>query len=121
MIDSGYLRLERRGWRERCRESRRCSRDTYPESYITKYASIRRKIIMICFKIVINRVKIMINCYLATKLPHRWIILVKIFELILKIFELFILVKIFELIILVKIFELIEIVELILYQSRKVK
>jgi len=25
-------------------ESRRCSRDTYPESYITKYASIRRKI-----------------------------------------------------------------------------
>ena len=25
------------------RESRRCSRDTYPESYITKYTSIRRK------------------------------------------------------------------------------
>jgi len=25
-----------------CRESRRCSRDTYPESYITKYTSIRR-------------------------------------------------------------------------------
>jgi len=24
-------------------ESRRCSRDTYPESYITKYTSIRRK------------------------------------------------------------------------------
>ena len=24
------------------RESRRCSRDTYPESYITKYTSIRR-------------------------------------------------------------------------------
>jgi len=23
-------------------ESRRCSRDTYPESYITKYTSIRR-------------------------------------------------------------------------------
>jgi len=30
------------GW-EGCRESRRCSRDTYPESYITKYTSIRRK------------------------------------------------------------------------------
>ena len=27
---------------EGCRESRRCSRDTYPESYITKYTSIRR-------------------------------------------------------------------------------
>ena len=24
------------------RESRRCSRDTYPESYITKYTSVRR-------------------------------------------------------------------------------
>ena len=29
------------GW-EGYRESRRCSRDTYPESYITKYTSIRR-------------------------------------------------------------------------------
>jgi len=29
--------------REGCRESRRSSRDTYPESYITKYTSIRRK------------------------------------------------------------------------------
>jgi hypothetical protein len=28
---------------EGCRESRRCSRDTYPESYIIKYTSIRRK------------------------------------------------------------------------------
>ena len=28
---------------EGCRESRRCSRDTYPESYITKYTSIRRE------------------------------------------------------------------------------
>ena len=27
---------------EGCRESRRCSRDTYPESYITKYTIIRR-------------------------------------------------------------------------------
>jgi len=27
---------------EGCRESRRCSGDTYPESYITKYTSIRR-------------------------------------------------------------------------------
>jgi hypothetical protein len=27
---------------EGCRESRRCSRDTYPESYINKYTSIRR-------------------------------------------------------------------------------
>ena len=28
--------------REGHQESRRCSRDTYPESYITKYTSIRR-------------------------------------------------------------------------------
>ena len=28
--------------REGCRESRGCSRDTYPESYITKYTSTRR-------------------------------------------------------------------------------
>ena len=35
MIDSGF-------W-EGYHESRRCSRDTYAESYITKYASIRRK------------------------------------------------------------------------------
>jgi len=28
--------------REGYHESRRCSRDTYPESYITKYTSIRR-------------------------------------------------------------------------------
>ena len=27
---------------EGCRESRRCSRDTYPESYIAKYTSIQR-------------------------------------------------------------------------------
>ena len=27
---------------EGCRESRRCSRDTYPESYVTKYTSILR-------------------------------------------------------------------------------
>ena len=26
-----------------CHESRRCSRDTYPESHITKYTSIRKK------------------------------------------------------------------------------
>ena len=35
LIDSGLV------W-EGYRESRRCSRDTYPESYITKYTSIRR-------------------------------------------------------------------------------
>ena len=34
IIDSGL-------W-EGCRESRRCSRDTCPESYITKYTSVRR-------------------------------------------------------------------------------
>jgi len=28
---------------EGCRESRRCSRDTYPDSYVTRYTSIRRK------------------------------------------------------------------------------
>ena len=33
MIDSGW---------EGYHESRRCSRDTYPESYITKYTSIRK-------------------------------------------------------------------------------
>ena len=31
------------GLREGYHESRRCSRDTYPESYITKYTSIRRE------------------------------------------------------------------------------
>ena len=31
-------------FREGCRESRRCSRDTYPESYITKCTSKRRQI-----------------------------------------------------------------------------
>ena len=39
MIDSGLVGLL---W-EGCRESRRCSRDTYPESYIAKYTSIRRE------------------------------------------------------------------------------
>ena len=33
---------------EGCRESRRCSRDTYSESYITKYTSIRRKTHRLC-------------------------------------------------------------------------
>jgi len=37
VIGSGLI-----GW-EGYRESRRCSRDTYPESCITKYTSIRRK------------------------------------------------------------------------------
>ena len=36
-----YLNLVDR-LREGCRESTRCSRDTYPESYITKYTIIRR-------------------------------------------------------------------------------
>jgi len=35
----GADRLRSEGYRE----SRRCSRDTYPESYITKYTSIRRE------------------------------------------------------------------------------
>ena len=39
LIDSGLP-----VW-EGCRESRRCSRDTYPESYITKFTSIRRKLL----------------------------------------------------------------------------
>ena len=34
--------------RQGCRESRRCSRDTYPESHITKYASIRRVKVWCC-------------------------------------------------------------------------
>jgi len=34
--------------REGCRESRRCSRDTYPESCITKYTSIRRYNLLRC-------------------------------------------------------------------------
>ena len=37
-----YLRVERGGLWEGYRDSRRCSRDTYPESYITEYTSIRR-------------------------------------------------------------------------------
>ena len=37
LIDSGLVGL----W-EGYRERRRCSRDTYPESSITKYTSIRR-------------------------------------------------------------------------------
>jgi len=36
--------LRFRSW-EGYRESRRCSRDTYPESYITKYTCIRRSIV----------------------------------------------------------------------------
>ena len=36
---------------EGCRESRRCSRDTYPESYITKYTSIQRKTLLNFFRI----------------------------------------------------------------------
>ena len=35
-----YLRVERGGLWEGCRESRRCSRDTYTDSHITKYTSI---------------------------------------------------------------------------------
>ena len=31
---------------EGCRESKRCSRDSYPESYITKYTSIRRSTLL---------------------------------------------------------------------------
>jgi len=37
-----YLRVERGVLWEGYRESRRRSTDTYPESYITKYTSIRR-------------------------------------------------------------------------------
>ena len=37
VVHSGLI-----GW-EGYHESRRCSRDTYPETYITKYTSIRRK------------------------------------------------------------------------------
>jgi hypothetical protein len=37
------LRAEGEPLQERCRESRRCSRDTYLESYITMYTSIQRK------------------------------------------------------------------------------
>ena len=35
-----YLRMERRGRREEFRKSKRCSWDTYPESYITKYSVV---------------------------------------------------------------------------------
>ena len=38
LINSGVV-----GSTEGCRESRRCLRDTYPESYFTRYTSIRRK------------------------------------------------------------------------------
>jgi len=36
---------------EGCRESRRCPRDTYPVSYITKYTSIRRETDLVQFLI----------------------------------------------------------------------
>ena len=39
MIDSGLVGST--DW-ERYHNSRRCSRGTYPESYITKYTSVRR-------------------------------------------------------------------------------
>ena len=39
---SSGTRIYDRPW-EGCHESRRCSRDTYPESYNTKYTIIRRK------------------------------------------------------------------------------
>ena len=45
-INSCITQLKAQGPSRTCkgyRESRRCSRDTYPESYITKYTSIRRK------------------------------------------------------------------------------
>ena len=38
LVDSGLVGST--DW-EGCRDSRRCSRDTYPESYITKYTSIK--------------------------------------------------------------------------------
>jgi len=38
VIDSGLVETSLGGYKE----SRRCSRDTYPESYITQYSSIRR-------------------------------------------------------------------------------
>jgi len=41
-IFNSLHRLEGPLW-EGCRESKRGSMDTYPESYITKYTSIRRK------------------------------------------------------------------------------
>ena len=40
-FQSKILDGHRVGW-EGCRESRRCLRDTYPESYITKYTRMRR-------------------------------------------------------------------------------
>ena len=48
--------LTESGWsfvagQEGCRKSRRYSRDTYPESYITKYTSIRRVARGRCLKI----------------------------------------------------------------------
>ena len=42
-----FPRGDRLLW-EGCRENKRCPRDTYPESYITKYTSIRRKRIRQC-------------------------------------------------------------------------
>ena len=41
MIHSGLVGPTDFSLWEGCRESRRCSRDTYPESYITKYTSTR--------------------------------------------------------------------------------
>ena len=40
---NNFLACDRLRVGEGCRESRRCSRDTYPESYFTKYTSIQRQ------------------------------------------------------------------------------
>jgi len=43
LLGLGWLSIPSPPAREGCHESRRCSRDTYSEPYITKHTSIRRK------------------------------------------------------------------------------
>ena len=54
VIDSGLVGSTDFHW-EGCRESRRCSRDIYPESYITKYTSIRRYNILASSAVSVQR------------------------------------------------------------------
>ena len=46
LIDSGLVGSIAGPFWEGCREGRRCSRDTYPESYTTECTSIRRRLVI---------------------------------------------------------------------------
>ena len=69
-----WLRGQRSVW-EGCRQSRRYSRDTYPDSYITKYTSIRRFVLRVeglftkcCYPRGAGGVSYLISCPLISSL-----------------------------------------------------